>query len=461
VTASGLVSLAAESVVNSTANVITADGLALKGVSSAGLPTNRIRTDVKNMYLANSGGLYLENKGNVNIAQMDANGVVDIVAGGNVSSAEKLSSEAVFNVVSSGSIDFSNTGNLLNGPISLEATTGAITLKNASNVNFSKVEAKKLTVAATGNIVSSGNMNVTGDSRLSASGDILITGSNDFSTVDLSANNIVLHDNNTVDLTNVVALTGAEINAGNGVGIGRITAPQLLVNAGAGQITDVNGDAMNITADKIILRAGSGIGVLNALETQTAELDIINQSGGLEINNKGRVLLTNLVTKGDIKFVNDLDVTLDRVDADYATGNLNMNVTNGSIFGLSARDYRNAPDISAKTAYVSASVDVGTSYRPVSVNINDEFALFSNVGSIYYFGGRPDSVIDGSKIKVSVFDALVGLSGQQLITVETLAEIDPAIFTEVKNFNQGEISVMLPDDQRYDEDDEVSEEVAE
>ena len=91
------------------------------------------------------------------------------------------------------------------------------------------------------------------------------------------------------------------------------------------------------------------------------------------------------------------------------------------------------------------------------MNIKDRLFLLSNVGSVYYYGSQPATVIDNSKIKISVFDALVGLSGQQLIEVETLAEIDPAIFTEVRNYYQGELSIRLPADQLYD-DDETGEE---
>ena len=47
---------------------------------------------------------------------------------------------------------------------------------------------------------------------------------------------------------------------------------------------------------------------------------------------------------------------------------------------------------------------------------------------------------------------LIGLAGQQMITVESLAEVDPAIFTNIKNFNYGDISVMLPLDQLYEDE---------
>ena len=133
-----------------------------------------------------------------------------------------------------------------------------------------------------------------------------------------------------------------------------------------------------------------------------------------------------------------------------------MSVANGSVFGVN-RDYRATPDITTNNAVINVSTDFGTPFRPISVNVNNEFTLLSNVGSVYFFGGEPNTVNDNSTIKISIFDALLGLSGQQLIEVETLSEIDPAIFTEVRNYNQDELSILLPADQRYDDDNEDDE----
>ncbi|VAX03497.1 hypothetical protein MNBD_GAMMA20-539, partial [hydrothermal vent metagenome] len=232
------------------------------------------------------------------------------------------------------------------------------------------------------------------------------------------------------------------------------TADSMRLDAGAqGQLSDTNGNAVNLTGAQVVLRAGTGIGSTDTLETQTAELDVINSTGTVALTNTGSVTLSNLVTRGDIDFTNNGTVTLDNVDAGYNSGRLEMTVTNGSIVGVN-RDYRERPDVTANNALINVFGDIGTLYRPVSVNVNNEFVLFSNVGSVYYYGGRPRTIIDNSTIKIGLFDALLGLSGQQLIEVETLSEIDPAIFTEVRHYNQDEISIRLPADQRYDNDEE-------
>ncbi len=38
--------------------------------------------------------------------------------------------------------------------------------------------------------------------------------------------------------------------------------------------------------------------------------------------------------------------------------------------------------------------------------------------------------------------------------VEGLEEIDPAIFTEVRNYTYDEVSILMPPDQRYTDDDD-------
>ena len=51
-----------------------------------------------------------------------------------------------------------------------------------------------------------------------------------------------------------------------------------------------------------------------------------------------------------------------------------------------------------------------------------------------------------------MFDSLNSVSGQQLIEIESLADIDPAIFTELHNYSQKNISIRLPRDQMFDDE---------
>lgn len=50
-----------------------------------------------------------------------------------------------------------------------------------------------------------------------------------------------------------------------------------------------------------------------------------------------------------------------------------------------------------------------------------------------------------------IFGVRTLTAADQMIEIETLAEIDPAIFTNVKNYFHQDVSVLLPADQRYDD----------
>ena len=42
-------------------------------------------------------------------------------------------------------------------------------------------------------------------------------------------------------------------------------------------------------------------------------------------------------------------------------------------------------------------------------------------------------------------------AGDQLIEVEPLEDVNPAVFTDVRNYSADNLSIMLPADQRYEE----------
>ena len=453
----GRLTLSAEKVSADPGNIISAKELMLNGVNSAGSADARIFTNISSLYLTDSGSVYLINELNaLTLAQMSATGVVDILAADSVNNSASLVSDHELIITSKDNIDLGRHANQLSGPLSLFAA-GTVSLDNSVDINLASVIATTLNLTTSGNINSIGKIAVSGTADLTASGgDIAFSGDTGFSTLNVAGNNITLHDNYDIEQLDITATGNVNVSARSGLGVGNITANHIQLDAGEGQISDKNGDAVNLVAPQVVLRAGTGItdsggGPDNTLETQTAKLDVFNATGFVGIKNTGDVTLSQLVTQGNIDFINSGNVTVDTVKADDS--HLNMTVSNGSIVGTS-RDYRAAPDITANSAWINASRDFGTLVRPVSVKINTEFVLFSNLGSVYYFGGKPDTILDNSTIKISIFDALLGLSGQQLIEVETLSQIDPAIFTEVRNYYQDEIAILLPADQRYEDDEE-------
>jgi len=71
-------------------------------------------------------------------------------------------------------------------------------------------------------------------------------------------------------------------------------------------------------------------------------------------------------------------------------------------------------------------------------------------GAIYYLGRRPNQILTPAVLRELAIRGFIGISGQQLINIENLSEIDPAIFTKVRNYNYDDISIRLPADQNYD-----------
>jgi hypothetical protein len=269
-----------------------------------------------------------------------------------------------------------------------------------------------------------------------------------------SANNVTIIDANALEVTSINA-NGAVTTSSNGLALGAISANSVDLNAGAGEIVDTNGNGNNLNASRVRLRASTGVGSGDLLETQTSDLDVVNStSGAVGIQNTGAVTLTNLVNNGDINFNNDRDVTIDHVDAGFTVGQFTMDVSNGSVFGIdrSPADFTQIPDITADRAFITVFEEFGTIERPIVLRLRSEFFLDSVLSSTYFNGGEPPIVNNVSDLQVSVFDSVNSVSGQQLIEVESIADIDPAIFTAIRNYNYDDISIRLPRDQLYEDE---------
>ena len=85
--------------------------------------------------------------------------------------------------------------------------------------------------------------------------------------------------------------------------------------------------------------------------------------------------------------------------------------------------------------------------------MKQELLLASTISSKVFFGGRPPPVNnDTSDLQISILDSANSVSGQQLIEVESIADIDPAIFTELHNYSKEDISIRMPRDQMFEDD---------
>ena len=105
---------------------------------------------------------------------------------------------------------------------------------------------------------------------------------------------------------------------------------------------------------------------------------------------------------------------------------------------------------------------VGRLGEPLITDVPNKIEVISATGTYIQFYGQvpPNDFIGDNAYRNRALQAIESLSGQQLIEVESLAEIDPAIFTDVRNYNHSDIALMMPSDQRYSEDDEEEDEEA-
>lgn len=295
----------------------------------------------------------------------------------------------------------------------------------------------------------------------------------------LNSNNVTI---NNINHSNIISINAADnVNVtSNGISLSSVSANTITLDAGNAAITDSNAGSVNLVANTVNLYATGGIGsISNPIDTQITgitspgELTAINKVGGdISISNVGNVLLrkvSNLDGNGDIRFDNIGDVTIDTLETitsytDNGTGRIDVNVTNGSIYGAETTVdgdpkllYITQSDVRAHSIsfLMDGENSIGTASRPLSVEVPDTVEiLLSTQNFIYFYGTEPLDFIGENDLSNQIFDLINNLTGQQLIEVESLAQIDPAIFTDVRNYSHSDNAIMMPVDQRYDDNEE-------
>ncbi|NOX91003.1 MAG: hypothetical protein GXP18_00705, partial [Gammaproteobacteria bacterium] len=282
--------------------------------------------------------------------------------------------------------------------------------------------------------------------------------------------------------------------------LGNITATTINLNASEGAIVD---QSSRLTADTVTLVAASGIGGGSAINTVTSTLSVINASfdgadersgaanvnvlatsGTINIDNTGNVIINDLRntgsaaddsnSDGNITLTNAGKVTLNvtsssgAIDANYGgsisdsryAGDVTLSAEGNNISTLGVGTLSGNADIIAENLVVNGVSGFGTQSSPIGLRVNENFSLLARSGAngaVYYLGSSPDSVVTTADLLQLAIQGFTGISSQQLIDIETLGEIDQAIFTEVRNYNYDDVAILLPADQRYGNDDEEEE----
>ena len=445
--------------------LITANELLLDSITSTGTSeTKKLNTDIAHLSVINSGSLFVEDQSGINIAELNntnsASQLNLVALTGDITGVDRDVSTHNADLISNGVVSLDsvagnitlNGNNQLSGKLNLTTvSTGDVRLINTTATILDSVTARNLTVVASGTNASISQFDKlsaitsSGSTRLSSSGNI---------TLDNSAN-----DFTTLSVDTALAVT---IKDSNRLGLNSINANSVDISV-VEDIYDANGNTPgdNISSATLKLRAVTGIGNGNALETRVSSIDAITTSGQLNIDNVGDVKIANLVNDGNINFNNEGNVEIDNIDAGYgdrnplvAGGTFSMIVVGGSVTGKPSNTYTVDPDITAYNANITvAGGTFGTAGRPISVHVNNEFNLFSLQSAVKYIID-PLKPNDTSTAKISITDAFSSLAGQQLIEVESIGDIDPAIFTDVRNYSHSDLALMMPSDQRYDVSDE-------
>jgi filamentous hemagglutinin family protein len=240
----------------------------------------------------------------------------------------------------------------------------------------------------------------------------------------------------------------------------------------AGSIEDVNDVAVNITAPSARLTSAGDIRGLNLAVDSLVGL-FSGTANSVNLRNEKTLRIDRLVgdgtisvaaARGDIVFNNDAsknpevanlytqtDIARENtgvVNANFTTGTLNILAEKGRVKATGPVNV-NQPDLVANTINIFSALGVSTPGRPLVIYSNT--VLYTGTGLNWKpftaFGHRftftSDNALDLSQLLLA--------AGDQLIEVEPLEDVNPAVFTDVRNYSADNISIMLPADQRYED----------
>ena len=71
--------------------------------------------------------------------------------------------------------------------------------------------------------------------------------------------------------------------------------------------------------------------------------------------------------------------------------------------------------------------------------------------SFQFFPETPTDLTT-SGINIGELGIVSAISGEQLIEIESLGDIDPAIFTSLRSYSNEDVSILLPRDQLYEDE---------
>ena len=259
-----------------------------------------------------------------------------------------------------------------------------------------------------------------------------------------------------------IAVTGMKTEAG-----------AVTLTAHRGAVTDSNGENVNVTAQRLVIDAETGIGASDVIETLVSELSVSNNQGDIRLQNSQEVTVDRLRSNGNIVFNNlSGSVTLDNtngllfsrnepdaraaggtMNANYDIGTLTINVAQGDLAAINTPNLNNPDIVARNAALIAPTGNIGSPGRPLVIYVKDSLFIggLRSWSPLWGFDTAPQFVENTSTIQGNLSDLLAS-GNEQLVAVETLEEVNPAIFTSVRNYFYDDISILLPRDQLYYDD---------
>jgi len=478
----GQLTLSAENITHSNNVVLTATMLTLDGVNFVGLLNDSLITDISSLNLLNvNGDVFMSNLSGLSIDQFsNLSGQIALTAeNGNIQNAVDINENVDLDLLANtGDISLTNVIQLNR----LDLNAENININNGANaLALDNVTANSgLNVTATG-ITVNGNMSSGGPANFDALNSDLILNNN---LALLNSASLIANGNNFIQNAAITSQTGnielivtdsismssaaqtssasgdVSYSAQNNVRVSSLSAQigSVSVQSLNGQIVDANSDSVNFTSANLNLTASTGIGNNNGLETRVGSMNVVNTvSGEVDLIQTGEVeliALQNTGSSGDITFASNEDIKFNpgSVVATLGSGNLLMTTSRGSYLGLGIGDLNN-PDITAQNAsFIGRSGTFGDFNRFLTLDVPGS-VLIDTRGSFNprFVPPGPSSLISEG-IDFTVLTAISAVAGEQLVEVESLGEIDPAIFTELKNYSLEEVSIRMPRDQVFEDE---------
>ncbi len=294
--------------------------------------------------------------------------------------------------------------------------------------------------------------------------------------------------------TTTVAGTAINYSAENDINLSILNAgrqneittelSRVVIDSTAGEINAIAGDVA-VTADFLQMDAQRGMGMNSVLNTNVNIVSGGSQTGEINLNNTQEIVVERLHNNGNITLsVNEGDIVVGlennfpyttgiytegdpgsmdanigagRINANYAVGQVILSTTSGGIRFDGTAGTEN-PDIIAREAFMNSPAGQFGQYgRWMYLYVQDYLEIRSILSNFYLwgFGIAPQDWKDFSPAQRSLSDIL-NTAADQLVDVETLDEVDPAVFTNVRNYFYDDVSIKLPRDQLFD--DELDEE---